>query len=380
MLKRPVLSRWFAVVALVGAVWLFGGAFVQAAVSGSAGASSPDDGAIARCEPLNASGPFGQDLAVDIYIQDVVDLYGADVQLSFDTGIAQVVDADPNLPGVQIQPLATFLVPGFVIKKEANNSAGTVWYAATQINPSPPVSGSGPLARITFRAVAPGAFTLAVTSAQLSKAGGIPIPVTTANCSVTFTGGTPATDTPTPTATRTPTSTPTATRTWTPTPTPTATPTGTSSPTATATLSPTPSATPSATATATATTTPSPTPTWTPAVAETGLLQGVVFNDLNRDGVRQPAEPGISAVKVRATVRMGANQGQFWETQTLENGSYIIFLPPGAYTARQFNLPFWLSTTPDQAPFTVVAGQMVGIDFGDSEAATVWLPLILASR
>jgi hypothetical protein len=378
------------VAALMGATWLFGGAFVQAGVSGSAGPASPEDGAIARCEPLNASGPFGQDLVVEIYIQDVVDLYGADVQLSFDTAIAQVVDADSNLPGVQIQPLATFMVPGFVIKKEANNSAGTIWYAATQINPSPPVSGSGPLARITFRAVAPGAFTLAITSAQLSKAGGIPIPVTAVNCSVTFTGGTPATNTPTPTATQTPTSTPTATRTWTPTPTPTATrtwtptptatPTGTPSPTPTATHSPTPSVTPSDTPTPTATTTPSPTPTRTPAVADTGLLQGVVFNDLNRDGVRQPAEPGISAVSVRATVRMGANQGQFWETQTLENGSYIIFLPPGAYTARQFNLPFWLSTTPDQAPFTVVAGQMVGIDFGDVEAATQWLPLILVSR
>ncbi len=32
----------------------------------------PNDDAIARCEPLNASGPYGQDLAVDIYIQDVV--------------------------------------------------------------------------------------------------------------------------------------------------------------------------------------------------------------------------------------------------------------------------------------------------------------------
>ena len=378
MLKRPVLSRWMVVAALVGALWLLGGAFVQAGVSGSAGLASPEDGAIARCEPLNASGPFDQDLAVEIYIQDVVDLYGADVQLSFDTAIAQVVDADSNLPGVQIQPLATFMVPGFVIKKEANNSAGTIWYAATQINPSPPVSGSGPLARVTFRAVAPGAFTLAVTSAQLSKAGGIPIPVTAVNCSVTFTGGTPATNTPTPTATQPPTSTPTATRTWTPTP--TATPTGTPSPTPTATHSPTPSATPSGAPTPTATATASPTPTWTPVVAHTGLLQGVVFNDLNRDGVRQPAEPGISAVSVRAIVRTGANQGQFWETQTLENGSYIIFLPPGAYTARQFNLPFWLSTTPDQAPFTMVAGQMVGIDFGDVEAATEWLPLILVSR
>ena len=88
----------------------------------------------------------GQDLVIDIYVQDVVDLYGADVRLSFNTSIAQVVDANPTLAGTQIQPLATFMSPDFVIKKEANNSAGTIWYAATQINPSPPVSGSGPLA------------------------------------------------------------------------------------------------------------------------------------------------------------------------------------------------------------------------------------------
>lgn len=160
------------------------------AFSEPAGAIAPGSGAIARCDPLNASGPVGQDLVVDIYIQDVVDLFGADVRLGFDTSIAQVVDADSNLPGVQIQPLASFMVPGFVIKKEADNTAGTVWYAATQINPSPPVSGSGPLARVTFRAVAPGSFTLAVTSAQLSAAGGIPIAVTTMNCSITFNGGT----------------------------------------------------------------------------------------------------------------------------------------------------------------------------------------------
>lgn len=162
-----------------------GGAFLE-----QVGEAAPHNGAIARCDPLNASGPFGQDLVVDIYIQDVVDLYGADVRLAFDTSIAQVVDADPSLPGIQIQPLASFMAPGFVIKKEADNAAGTVWYAATQLSPSPPVSGSGPLARVTFRSVAPGSFTLAVTSAQLSAAGGIPIPVTTVNCSVTFHGGT----------------------------------------------------------------------------------------------------------------------------------------------------------------------------------------------
>jgi hypothetical protein len=352
------------------------------AVGAPSAAQPPEDTAIARCEPLNASGPFGQDLVVDMYIQDVVDLYGADVQLGFDPTKLQVVDADPNLPGIQIQPLYTFMVPGFVIKKEADNTAGTVWYAATQLNPSPPVSGSGPLARVVLRASQPGTFALPVTFAQLSKAGGIPIPVTTVDCSVTFTSSTPPTNTPTasptPTGTRTWTPTPTGTQSWTPTATPTATATPTRTSSATATHTATPSATPSATPTATRTATP--TPTWTPASANTGILQGVVFNDLNRDGVRQPAEPGIPGALVRATSGAGANQGQFWETQTLLNGSYVVFLPPGAYVARQFNLPFWISTTADQAPFTMTTGQTIDIDFGDREAASVWLPLLLASR
>lgn len=83
---------------------------------------------------------------------------------------------------------------------------------------------------------------------------------------------------------------------------------------------------------------------------------------------------------MRATSGAGANQGQFWETQTLLNGSYVVFLPPGDYMARQFNLPFWVSTTADQAPFTMTTGQTIDIDFGDREAASVWLPLLLASR
>ncbi len=181
------LSRMMALLAVMGLLITAAGSVLSEHTVRAA----PGNGAVARCEPLNAGGPFGQDLTVDIYVQDVVDLYGADVRLSFDTTIAQVVDAAANLPGVQIQPLASFMTPGFVIKKEADNDVGTVWYAATQLSPSPPVSGSGPLARITFRALAPGSFTLAVTSAQLSKAGGVPIPVTAMDCSVTFNGSAP---------------------------------------------------------------------------------------------------------------------------------------------------------------------------------------------
>lgn len=317
---------------------------------------SPDDGAIVRCDPLNASGPANQDLVIDIYVQDVIDLYGADVRLSFDTTIAQVVDADPTLPGTQIQPLATFLSPDFVIKKEANNSAGTIWYAATQLNPSPPVSGSGPLARFTLRALTAGSFALPITSAQLSKAGGIPIPLTIQNCSVAFHSVTTASPTATPT--RTPTATPT--------------------PIHTATRTPTATPSPTATVTPTATRTPTQTPTPTPPSAQVGILTGTVFEDINRDGIRQGAEPGIPDAHVRATSAGGSNLGQFWETATASDGSCVFYLPPGPYLVRQFNLPGWYSSTPDEIQVTVsVSGAPILVEFGDFQANRLWLPVVL---
>lgn len=382
--KRPLMTtknraRLAVMLSLIILVTALTGARAVMAVQ-----RSPEEDAIARCNPLNASGPVTQDLVVDIYIQDVVNLYGADARLSFDPAFIQVVDADPNIPGTQIQPLYDFMVPGFVIKKEADNNAGTIWYAATQLNPSPPVSGSGPLARITFRATTAGSYALPVTSAQLSAAGGIPIPVTTMDCSMTFTGGGSATDTPT--ATPTQTATPTRTPTRTPSATSTATGVATATPTATATATATGTATATATRTATAThtisptatRTPSPTPTWTPVAATTGVLNGVVFNDLNRDGIRQVSEPGIPGAAVRATSQNAANLGQFWETHSLANGSYVIFLPVGSYQVRQFNLPFWLSTTPDELDIVITAaGPPLQIDFGDRQTEQTWLPLII---
>lgn len=145
-----------------------------------------NDPAVVRCEPLAAVGPATTTLAVDIYVDNVVDLYGADIRLTFDTAYAQVVDADPNMPGVQIQPLAGFLAPDLVVKREANNSTGLIWYAVTQLNPSPPVSGSGALARITFQPQSTAAFTMPVVNHQLAAVGGEPIPSTAEACTVIF--------------------------------------------------------------------------------------------------------------------------------------------------------------------------------------------------
>jgi hypothetical protein len=144
------------------------------------------DPALVRCEPSVALGPATATLTVDIYVENVVDLYGADIRLTFDTAYAQVIDVDPFMPGVQIQPLAGFLSPDFVVRRDADNTTGLIWYAVTQFNPNPPVSGSGALARVTFQPQSTAAFTMPVTNHQLAAYGGLPISSTAQACTVVF--------------------------------------------------------------------------------------------------------------------------------------------------------------------------------------------------
>ena len=116
---------------------------VVLALGGGRAAASPS-ATIVRCDPATVVGPIGGAVNVDIYVENVVELYAADVRLSFDTTALQVVDADPEASGVQMQLLDTFLSPDYVPRNVADNDEGTIWYAATQMNPAEAVSGSGP--------------------------------------------------------------------------------------------------------------------------------------------------------------------------------------------------------------------------------------------
>lgn len=195
--------------------------------------------------PPTGSYQVGETIAVEVWVEDVVNLYGADIRLAFDATRLQVLDADPNLPGIQVQPRSDILSPDFIIRREADNVAGTVWYAATQINPSPPASGSGALFSFTFITLAEGLTDVTVTAYQLADANGMSIPAQASGA--VYQIGDDATATPTETSTATATLTPTHTATATPTATPTLTPTPTST-----------MGTVTATGTATTTATPQP--------------------------------------------------------------------------------------------------------------------------
>ncbi len=159
------------------------------------------EGPVVRIVPASQYLALGGVTTVDIRIEDVTDLFGADVRLSFDPGKLEVQDANPVVAGVQIE-VGTFPDPGggkgFVALNSADNVAGQIAYAVVLLSPSPPVSGSGVLARVTFKAIGEGTSPIAFTSATLSDPQANPIAVTTEDGQIIVTPLPTVTPTPPP--------------------------------------------------------------------------------------------------------------------------------------------------------------------------------------
>jgi hypothetical protein len=94
---------------------------------------------------------IGKQTSVELEVEKVTELYGAQLRIRFDPEVLEVIDTDPSQSGVQIEP-GPMLSPDFVVQNLADNEAGTIDYALTQLPPSKPSSGDGVIARITFRA------------------------------------------------------------------------------------------------------------------------------------------------------------------------------------------------------------------------------------
>jgi hypothetical protein len=105
----------------------------------------------------------GQQVTVEVQVKHAPPIYGADVGLSFDQTLLEVVDADTGTAGIQVQP-GRFLdaSQGFFLQHQVDNAAGTIDYALTLLNPAPPAEGNGVLVRVTFRAKAAGQATVTI--------------------------------------------------------------------------------------------------------------------------------------------------------------------------------------------------------------------------
>lgn len=141
-----------------------------------------------RCEPLNVSGLITEQITVDFYVEDVVDFFGLQSRISFDPAYVQAVDQDPNWPGVNILPLNDFAAPGFIVERNADNVSGTIAYSMTRLDPQPPVTGSGAIARVVFQPQQEGTFTMVWDDdyVLLSAPAGEPIASNNIDCTVTI--------------------------------------------------------------------------------------------------------------------------------------------------------------------------------------------------
>ena len=118
-------------------------------------------------------------------VSDIVSLYGFEIHLRFDPALLQVSAVEE---GKAATP-GSLLEHDFVAQNVFDNGGGTVDYAATQINPHEPVSGSGALLQVQFRAVAAGTARVDIGSFILSDIDGMALAATAAGAEVTVTNG-----------------------------------------------------------------------------------------------------------------------------------------------------------------------------------------------
>lgn len=133
-------------------------------------------------------------LTIDVIAENVTKLYGAEVWLKYDPQVVKIQDVKVEQEGIQIEPGS--LLPfdqGFIVANRTDEAAGVITFAQILLNPAPPVTGSGPLARITFKLLQHVPSTITVDRAQLVAVDLQTIPTETAPLSF---GNNPPTQAP----------------------------------------------------------------------------------------------------------------------------------------------------------------------------------------
>ena len=148
--------------------------------------ASAQSGAVVRIDPASSAVAPGATIVVNVRIENVTNLAGAEVHITY----------DPFLLEAQVEP-GGFPAPDFIAQNSA--TGGRIDFAIARMPPSQPSNGSGVLLKITFKALADGVSPIQITSVLLSDMDGLLITATTQNGSVTVSTATPVPTTPAPT-------------------------------------------------------------------------------------------------------------------------------------------------------------------------------------
>lgn len=128
----------------------------------------------------------GQDFTVSINITDVVNLYGLDIPLGWNSTLLEHINHTVKIP-VEDYPDGVLHHPVMKVKDEVNETSGTYWVAYTSVNPAPSFNGSGIVYEIIFHAKNVGNCTLNIFYSKLVDREGNSIPHDTVNGTV-YTG------------------------------------------------------------------------------------------------------------------------------------------------------------------------------------------------
>jgi hypothetical protein len=122
--------------------------------------------------PAEAQVRNGETVQLTVQVTDVQGLYGVDITVRYDATTLEVIDANPG--GTVEVTQGTFLDSGTTVLNSADNTAGVIRFAMTQLNPSEAKSGSGSLIAFAVRAKRAGATAaLTVEKADLANRDGI---------------------------------------------------------------------------------------------------------------------------------------------------------------------------------------------------------------
>lgn len=121
-----------------------------------------------RLQPDPALLDVGDVVTVEVWLEDAGNYYGIDIRLSFDPRYVQV-------PAGRVLPLWDVIDGNnhFIIKNEADNSSGLIWYAVTSLNPAQPFTGTGRICALAFYGLAAGTSYVSFTYAKGSTRDGI---------------------------------------------------------------------------------------------------------------------------------------------------------------------------------------------------------------
>jgi len=128
------IKTWRAIWAGIVLLFLIAGAIGAPALAQS--------GTVVKVIPAAANINAGETVDVMINVENVANLFGVELLVTFDPNLLEVVDANPSKAGVQVAA-GDLLSPDFEAANEV--TGGQIDYALTQIAPHAPVSGNGTL-------------------------------------------------------------------------------------------------------------------------------------------------------------------------------------------------------------------------------------------